>query len=65
MTVQVPIHNHLGAIGNAIGLWTSTQQLAEPCQRAVATTKAFTLLGTYIHRQHGSRCYGKAMNRSL
>ena len=26
------------------------------------TTKAFTLLGTYIHRQHGSRYYGKAMN---
>jgi amidase len=26
------------------------------------TTKAFTLLGTYIRRQHGSRYYGKAMN---
>ena len=26
------------------------------------TTKLFTLLGTYIHRQHGSRYYGKAMN---
>jgi amidase len=26
------------------------------------TTKLFTLLGTYIHQQHGSRYYGKAMN---
>ena len=26
------------------------------------TTKLFTLLGTYIHEQHGSRYYGKAMN---
>jgi amidase len=26
------------------------------------TTKAFTLLGSYIRRQHGSRYYGKAMN---
>jgi amidase len=26
------------------------------------TTKVFTLLGTYIRRQHGSRYYGKAMN---
>src|SRR5262249_12033294 len=26
------------------------------------TAKAFTLLGTYIRRQHGSRYYGKAMN---
>ena len=26
------------------------------------TTKAFTLLGTYIRRQYGSRYYGKAMN---
>jgi amidase len=26
------------------------------------TAKAFTLLGTYIHRQHGGRYYGKAMN---
>jgi amidase len=26
------------------------------------TTKAFTLLGTYIRRQHGSRYYGKAVN---
>ena len=26
------------------------------------TTKLFTLLGTYIHKQHGSRYYGKAMN---
>jgi amidase len=26
------------------------------------TTKLFTLLGTYIHRNHGSRYYGKAMN---
>ena len=26
------------------------------------TTKLFTLLGTYIARQHGSRYYGKAMN---
>ncbi len=26
------------------------------------TTKAFTLLGTYIRRQHGGRYYGKAMN---
>ncbi|MBO0711888.1 MAG: amidase [Acetobacteraceae bacterium] len=26
------------------------------------TTKAFTLLGSYIRKQHGSRYYGKAMN---
>jgi amidase len=26
------------------------------------TTKLFTLLGTYINDQHGSRYYGKAMN---
>src|SRR5688572_3672667 len=26
------------------------------------TTKLFTLLGTYIHKHHGSRYYGKAMN---
>src|SRR5206468_3624394 len=26
------------------------------------TTKLFTLFGTYIHRQYGSRYYGKAMN---
>jgi amidase len=26
------------------------------------TTKLFTMLGTYIHQQHGSRYYGKAMN---
>lgn len=26
------------------------------------TTKRFTLLGTYIRKRHGSRCYGKAMN---
>src|SRR5215813_11959625 len=26
------------------------------------TAKLFTMLGTYIHRQHGSRYYGKAMN---
>jgi amidase len=26
------------------------------------TTKLFTLLGTYIHKRHGSRYYGKAMN---
>src|SRR5580692_5423348 len=26
------------------------------------TTKAFTLLGTYIRKYHGSRYYGKAMN---
>ncbi|MBI3824979.1 MAG: amidase [Candidatus Rokubacteria bacterium] len=26
------------------------------------TTKLFTLLGTYIHQQHGNRYYGKAMN---
>ena len=26
------------------------------------TTKLFTLLGSYIRRQHGSRYYGKAMN---
>ncbi len=26
------------------------------------TTKLFTLLGTYIHQEHGSRYYGKAMN---
>ena len=26
------------------------------------TTKLFTLLGTYIHKNHGSRYYGKAMN---
>jgi len=26
------------------------------------TTKLFTLLGTYIKKQHGSRYYGKAMN---
>jgi len=26
------------------------------------TTKLFTMLGTFIHRQHGSRYYGKAMN---
>ncbi len=26
------------------------------------TTKLFTLLGTYIRRQHGSRYYGKAIN---
>src|SRR5499425_898446 len=26
------------------------------------TTKLFTMLGTYINRQHGSRYYGKAMN---
>jgi amidase len=26
------------------------------------TTKAFTLLGSYIRRHHGSRYYGKAMN---
>jgi len=26
------------------------------------TTQLFTLFGTYIHRQHGSRYYGKAMN---
>ncbi len=26
------------------------------------TTKMFTLLGTYINQQHGSRYYGKAMN---
>ena len=26
------------------------------------TTKLFTMLGTYIHEQHGSRYYGKAMN---
>jgi amidase len=26
------------------------------------TTKLFTLLGTYVRRQHGSRYYGKAMN---
>ncbi|HUB46476.1 MAG TPA: amidase [Acetobacteraceae bacterium] len=26
------------------------------------TTKAFTLLGTYMRRYHGSRYYGKAMN---
>ena len=26
------------------------------------TTKAFTLLGSYIRRQHGGRYYGKAMN---
>jgi amidase len=26
------------------------------------TTKLFTMLGTYIHQEHGSRYYGKAMN---
>jgi amidase len=26
------------------------------------TTKLFTMLGTYINEQHGSRYYGKAMN---
>ena len=26
------------------------------------TTKLFTMLGTYIHKNHGSRYYGKAMN---
>jgi amidase len=26
------------------------------------TTKLFTLLGTYVHKHHGSRYYGKAMN---
>jgi len=26
------------------------------------TTKLFTMLGTYIHKQHGHRYYGKAMN---
>jgi amidase len=26
------------------------------------TTKLFTLFGTYIHKRHGSRYYGKAMN---
>src|SRR6266571_4118097 len=26
------------------------------------TTKLFTMLGTYIHKYHGSRYYGKAMN---
>jgi amidase len=26
------------------------------------TTKLFTMLGTYIHQQHGHRYYGKAMN---
>jgi amidase len=26
------------------------------------TTKLFTMLGTYIHKHHGSRYYGKAMN---
>jgi len=26
------------------------------------STKLFTMLGTYIHQQHGSRYYGKAMN---
>ena len=26
------------------------------------TTQLFTMLGTYIHQQHGSRYYGKAMN---
>ncbi len=34
---------------------TRTNELSE-------TTKAFTLLGSYIRRQHGSRYYGKAMN---
>jgi len=28
------------------------------------TTKLFTLFGTYIHKHHGSRYYGKAMNLS-
>jgi amidase len=26
------------------------------------TTKLFTLLGTYVHKHHGNRYYGKAMN---
>jgi amidase len=26
------------------------------------TTKLFTMLGTYIHKHHGTRYYGKAMN---
>ena len=37
-------------------------RLADAGQRNVGTTKLFTMLGTYIHKYHGSRYYGKAMN---
>ena len=36
--------------------------LADSRQRTFATTKVFTLLGTYIRKHHGTRYYGKAMN---
>ena len=37
-------------------------QLAQRANELSESTKLFTMLGTYIHKYHGTRYYGKAMN---